>query len=198
MPGVIGRRRQWRRPAEQLRAAGVDVRIIAAPAFGVAGIEQDVERFLETIEDVRRETGSDRVRLGGHSKAGIAAIQAAARTTASVDVVVTVASPHAGIGPANAHALVGRLPAAPTFLRELATGSVALALPTVREFDVVAIHHQRSDGLVSARAAHVEGDRVETITYRGGGWRGAHAFGVSFHRDVVDAIVAALTRPVPD
>jgi pimeloyl-ACP methyl ester carboxylesterase len=198
MPGVVGRRRQWRRPAELLRAKGIEVRVIHAPAFGIATIEQDVERFLEAIDEVCAETGSERVRLGGHSKAGIAAVRAAARTSASVDLVVTVASPHAGVGPPHAREFVDRLPAAPPFMRDLAAGSDALGLPERRGFDVVAIHHERWDGIVTAHAGHVEGERIETITYGGGGWRGVHAFGVGHHPDVVDVIVDLLSRPVRD
>jgi pimeloyl-ACP methyl ester carboxylesterase len=198
MPGVLGRRRQWRVPAERLAAMGIETRIIHAPAFGVATIEQDVERFLEAIEQVRAETGSDRVRLAGHSKGGLAAVAAAARTTAHVDLVVTVASPHSGIGPPNAAELVERLPAAPPVMRDQAVGSAALGLPAERGFEVVAIHHERFDGLVSARAGHVEGEGVRTVTYSGGGWRGVHAFGVSYHPEVVDVIVEVLSRPVRD
>jgi pimeloyl-ACP methyl ester carboxylesterase len=196
MPGVDGRRRQWRRPVARLRELGIDARVIHAPAFGIATIEQDVERFLEAIEQVRSETGSDRVRLAGHSKAGIAAIIAASRTTASVDIVVTVASPHSGVGPPNAVELVDRLPAAPPFLRDLAHGSAALGLPEDRNIEIVAIHHEHWDGLVSARAAHIEGEGISTIAYGGGGWRGVHALGVGYHPDVVEVIVEVLSRPV--
>jgi len=197
MAGVGGWRGQWAPAANRLRALGQEAFVVPAPHAGFGSLEDDIAAMRDAITSVRALTGSPVVRLAGHSKGGITAVEAARREpVGTVDRVVTVASPHNGVGPAWASDAVDDLPL-PQVLQDLAQGSPALRGQVADgAFDIVSIHHATTDGMVSARAATIHGPRGTNVTYEGGGWRASHGFNVSHNPQVLDAIQQALTVPV--
>ena len=198
MAGVAGWTGQWKRVAAGLERDGLDVYVLRAPLGGWGGLDRDVQALRDAIHAVREMTGAEQVRLVGHSKGGVAAVEAARMEAQHVDRVVTISSPHGGVGPTWASRLVDLIPFAPQVLRDLARGSEALRGQRADTVDVVSIHHDRSDGLISARAATVLGDRAHSVSFAGGGWRSTHPFNVSHHEAVFNALRAALvTREFP-
>lgn len=191
MPGMLGSRRQMRPLMAHLERHGFATQLVPAPARGCLGLERDVEAFSHAIRAHRESTGASRFRLIGHSKGGVAAVVAGIRHRDVVDRVITIASPHCGLGPPWAGRAAASLRNVPQAILDLSAGSLALEAVRADSLDVVSIHTAITDGVTSARAARIQGQRATIVTLRGRGWRGVHQLNVvldpAVHAAVLDA-----------
>ncbi|MCW2928207.1 MAG: lipase [Thermoleophilia bacterium] len=127
---------EWKR---SLEADGFRVFVFDPPTVGLGDMEQSAQAVADFIADVRRRTGSAKVDVIGFSEGGVLARMAVARlgSLGSVDRLISLASPHRGIGLRplfDAISGVGWLRAAmPEALVQLLTGSELLRAIEVQD-----------------------------------------------------------------
>lgn len=98
--GFANAREGWDEWKRSLEADGFQVFVFDPPTFGLGDMEHSAEAVAAFIADVKRRTGRQKVDVVGFSEGGVLARMAVARlgSLGSVDRLISLASPHAGIG----------------------------------------------------------------------------------------------------
>jgi pimeloyl-ACP methyl ester carboxylesterase len=165
MSGVAGSPGQFRAIATNLERDGFDdLYVVQPPKDGWGPLENDVTALAQAVDAVKQLTGSPKVTLLAHSKAGVAAVEVAHRDPKSVNEVVSVASPHSGAMSARMGNFLRRLPFTPNVIRDLTGGSPALANQVADVVPVTSIHNEHWDGMVTPRASTINGPLAQNIT----------------------------------
>ncbi len=87
---------EWRR---SLEADGFQVFVFDPPTVGLGDMDESAEAVAAFIQDVKRRTGSAKVDVVGFSEGGLLTRKAVAQLglLGSVDRLITLATPHAGV-----------------------------------------------------------------------------------------------------
>jgi pimeloyl-ACP methyl ester carboxylesterase len=174
--GMMAEPEIWANWATSLARDGYRVFVINTPSWGFASVEEDLAVLRQAIDGVRALTGAAQVQLVGHSKGGIVALEAARRAPREIAAIVTISTPHRGVGPAALGwiaraARLGPL-RIPVLLREMSSGSPWVGKPLPVGVPVTSIYASYTDGLVTSASARLGNGR--DIALRGDPRRLAH------------------------
>ena len=174
--GMMADPKIWANWAASLQRDGFRVITVDTPAWGFGSVEEDLAAVWQAIAGVRALTGATRVQLVGHSKGGIVALEAARRAPHEIAAIVTISTPHRGVGPTALGWLARRArlgPARiPVLLREMSAGSPWVGKPLPAGVPVTSIFAAHLDGLVTSTTARLANGR--DVALRGDPRRLAH------------------------
>ena len=148
-------------------------------------VSTSAKRLAGFVEEVRRETGKDKVAVVAHSLGGVVALEYLATPdgAARVDRCVTIASPHAGV-----RWRFGMFGGA---ARDLAANSVYMRSNEARQLPIRAL------SIYSSHDNMVHPPTTSVLTARGGDDRvieGTGHLGMLFSKEVAEATVALLSE----
>jgi len=166
---------QWRR---SLLADGFQVFVFDLPSRGLGDMRASAELLAAFIAEVKRRTGRTRVDLIGYSEGGLLARMAVAShgAEASVDRIISLATPHAGIPTSDAFDALAALgpikPGSAVAAAQLVEGSALLAeveradallrgatdpLAVLRGARYVSLYSRVADPIVTPRVSWLAG-----------------------------------------